>query len=271
MNINVIESMRHFFQKNIVIFLISISLLMVILWILFSYLLNPIQGQCVVVVIVLVGIWLFGYLDKLGFKKTNILKGLQYTAFVLIGSLCSLILSIIYVRQYELYVPGIYRIVSIIFHMLGVGFFEEILCRGILLNTMIYKFSKKKKGVYYAIIISSVLYGLAHLINLINRPYILNGIISQVVYTTIVGMVYSSVYIKYKNIWSIIIIHTLFNLISIFPFIFLRVNYWLILHYSLNFHSKPLIALFDSILAIPCFIYVIYLFKKLEVNRNDKK
>jgi membrane protease YdiL (CAAX protease family) len=244
---------------------------MVILLILFSYLLNPIQGQCVTVVIVLLGIWLFGYLNKLGFKKKNILKGLQYMAIVLIGSVYSLVLSIVYVKQYELYIPGIYRIVSIIFQMLGIAFFEEIFFRGILINTIIYKFNKKKQGVYYAIIISSVLFGLAHLTNLINRPYILAGTISQVVYATTIGMLYSTVYIKYKNIWSIIIIHTLFNLISIFPFIFLRVNYWLIIHYFLNLHNKLLIALFDSIIAIPCFIYVLYLIKKLEINRIDNR
>jgi hypothetical protein len=96
---------------------------MVTIWILFSYLLNPIQGQYVAIIIVLVGVFLFGYLNKMGFKKKNILKSLQYASPVLIGSFYSLVLSILYVRQYELYIPGIYRIVSIVFQMLGVAFF----------------------------------------------------------------------------------------------------------------------------------------------------
>jgi membrane protease YdiL (CAAX protease family) len=270
MNINIIKSIKYFFQKNTIIFLISIFPLIIVLWILLSNLLNPIQGQCVTVVIVLVGIWLFGYLDKLGFRRINTLKGLQYTAIVLLGSLYSLILSIVYVKRYELYIPGIYRIVSIIFQMLGAGFFEEILFRGILLNIIIYKFRKKNKGIYYAVIITSILFGLSHLINLINRPHILNGIISQVIYSTIMGMVYSIVYIHYKNIFPIIITHTLFNLMSIFPFIFLRVNYWMITDYFMNLHNKLLIVLFDSMLAILCFFYVLYLFNKLKVNKKDK-
>jgi membrane protease YdiL (CAAX protease family) len=249
----------------------GVSLSMVTLLFLFSYLLNPIQGQCVTVAIVLIVILLFGYLNRIGFKKNNTLKSLQYIAIVLIGALYSLVLSIVYVGQYEFHIPGTYRIVSIIFQMLSIAFFEEIFFRGILLNTIIYRFGGKKRGIYYAIIISSVLFGLAHLTNLINRPYLLMGTISQVVYATTIGMLYSTVYVKYKNIWSIIIIHALFNLTSIFPFTFLRINYWMITHYFLNLHNRPLIALFDIIITIPCFIYVLYLFKKLEINKIDNR
>ena len=239
---------------------------MVVLWTLFSYLLNPIQGQYVAVAIILLGILLFGYLNKLGFRGKNILKSLQYASPILIGSSYSLILSIVFVKQYKLYFPGVYIIVSIIFQMIGVAFFEEILFRGILINTILYRFSKNKRSIYYAIIISSAVFGLAHLSNLINRPSVLAGVISQVVYATTIGILYSIIYIKYRNIWSVIIIHSLFNLISVFPFIFLRMNYWLIIPFFLNFHSRPLIALVDSILAIPGLIYAFYLFRKLKVN-----
>jgi membrane protease YdiL (CAAX protease family) len=145
------------------------------------------------------------------------------------------------------------------------------LFRGILLNTIIYKFDKNKKGTRYAIIISSVLFGLSHLANLINRPYILMGTISQVVYTTIIGILYSTVYIKYRNIWSVIIIHALFNLIGIFPLILLHINYWLIIGYFLNLHNTPLVALLDCIISIFCFIYVLYLSKKAKTNKSEKK
>jgi membrane protease YdiL (CAAX protease family) len=239
---------------------------MVALWIIFSYLLNPIQGQYVAVAITLLGIFLFGYLNKMGFKRKNILNSLRYTSLVLIGSLYSLVLSIIYVKQYELYYPGMYLIISIILQVIGIAFFEEILWRGIFLNTIMYKFRKNRKGVYYAIIVPSILFGLSHLTNLINSPEILFGIISQVIYSMTAGVLYSIVYIKYRNIWSGIIIHALFNLASVFPFVFLRVNYWLIMPYVLNLHSRPLIAFIDSIIAIPCLIYAIYIFKKLQVN-----
>jgi membrane protease YdiL (CAAX protease family) len=266
MNINLIESIRHFFQKNTVIFLISVSVVLVALLILFSYLLNPIQGQWATVIIMVAGIWLFGYLNRLGFKRKNVLKGLQYASPVLIGSLYSLVLSIVYVKQYKLYIPGIYRIISIVFQMLAIGFFEEILFRGILLNTIIYIFNKKKKSVYCAVIISSIIFGLCHLSNLINRPHILIGTISQVLYSTMIGILYSIVYIKYRNILSIIIIHTLFNLMSVFPFTFLDINYWLITYYFTISHSKLLIALCDCILMIPCLIYILYLIKRLEIK-----
>jgi membrane protease YdiL (CAAX protease family) len=213
---------------------------------------------------VLLDIWLFGYLNKLGFRKENLLKSLRYVSPVLAVSLYSLILSIYHVKQYELYIPGAYRIVSIIFQMLGTGLFEEILFRAILINTILYIFCENKKSIHYAIIISSVLFGLGHLINLINRPGILIGVISQVIYSTTTGVLDSIVYIKYRNIWSMIIIHALFNLMSIFPFIFLRVNYWLIPYYLLNLHSKPLIAFLDCMLSIICWIYILYLFKKIK-------
>jgi membrane protease YdiL (CAAX protease family) len=95
--------------------------------------------------------------------------------------------------------------------------------------------------------------------NLVNRTEFLWDVIPQLFYTTVIGICIAIIYIRFNNIIFAIILHSLFNGIGSSPFIFLRLNFWLIPEKMLMIHSKPIIALIDSILAI---IYSMSLYKK---------
>ena len=95
--------------------------------------------------------------------------------------------------------------------MLCVGFLEEIIFRGLLFEAM------RKDNVKVAIIVSSVTFGIGHIINLINGsgaeliPNIL-----QVVYATAAGFMFVMMYYKSKSLIGCIVTHGAFNALSVF-------------------------------------------------------
>ena len=95
--------------------------------------------------------------------------------------------------------------------MLCVGFLEEIIFRGLLFEAM------RKDNVKAAIIVSSVTFGIGHIINLINGsgaeliPNIL-----QVVYATAAGFMFVMMYYKSKSLLVCIAAHGIFNALSVF-------------------------------------------------------
>ncbi|WP_419748896.1 lysostaphin resistance A-like protein [Clostridium perfringens] len=102
---------------------------------------------------------------------------------------------------------------------------EEIIFRGIIFNE-----AAKYKGGAFPIIISALLFGLAHM-----QPI-------QIVYAFIVGLIFGFVYSKTHSLPIVMFLHMLNNLLTLFP--------------------EPF-STFISIIQILCIIPMIYLLKKL--------
>ena len=106
---------------------------------------------------------------------------------------------------------GITETVLYILSMLCVGFLEEVIFRGLLFNTM------KKDGLKTAIIVSSITFGIGHIINLFNGsgaeliPNLL-----QVVYATAAGFMFVMMYLKSNSLIVSITAHGIFNALSVF-------------------------------------------------------
>lgn len=95
--------------------------------------------------------------------------------------------------------------------MFCVGFLEEIIFRGFLFNAM------AKNSVKSAIIVSSVTFGIGHIVNLINGSgaQLIPNLL-QVVYAVAVGFAFVMIYYKTKTLLPCIITHSLFNGLSAF-------------------------------------------------------
>ena len=95
--------------------------------------------------------------------------------------------------------------------MLCVGFLEEMIFRGFLFNAM------AKNGVRSAIIVSSLTFGIGHIINLINGSgaELLPNLL-QVIYAVAVGFAFVMIYYKTKSLLVCIATHSLFNAASAF-------------------------------------------------------
>lgn len=103
-----------------------------------------------------------------------------------------------------------YRVILFLIECLSVGFFEEIIFRGILLMLFIERFSSKKNGVWIAVISSSILFGLVHLINLFNGAA-LGDTLLQVSYSMLMGMLWAVMFLRTQNLWLTMVLHATYN------------------------------------------------------------
>ena len=106
---------------------------------------------------------------------------------------------------------GVLETVLYILAMLCVGFLEEVIFRGLLFEAM------RKDGIKSAVIISSVTFGIGHIINLINGSgaELLPNLL-QVVYATAAGLMFVMIYYKSKSLFVCIAAHGVFNALSVF-------------------------------------------------------
>lgn len=94
-------------------------------------------------------------------------------------------------------------------YYIGVAFIEELYIRG-LLQTIIEKlFYKKKNASFYAIILSSVIFGAGHIFGALGSSLL--AIICKVVWTIALGLYLGIIYKKTNNLWVPIILHTVID------------------------------------------------------------
>lgn len=104
----------------------------------------------------------------------------------------------------------IYRVVLFFVESLSVGFFEEIIFRGIILTYLLNLLFHKKNGLLLAIIVSSIIFGIVHFFNLLAGASLTDTLL-QVGYSTLVGMMWAVIYLRTKNLWIVMILHATFN------------------------------------------------------------
>lgn len=96
-------------------------------------------------------------------------------------------------------------------HMLCVGFLEEVIFRGFLFRAM------AKTNLRAAMIVSSVTFGIGHLVNLVNGSGadLLSNLL-QVAYAMAAGFLFTYLYYKTESLWACIITHSVLNALSVF-------------------------------------------------------
>ncbi len=95
--------------------------------------------------------------------------------------------------------------------MLCVGFLEELIFRGFLFRAM------EKDSVKWAILVSSLTFGLGHIVNLFNGSQMMLGEnLVQIACAVSVGFFYVAIFVRSGSIVPCILSHGLFNASSIF-------------------------------------------------------
>jgi len=93
--------------------------------------------------------------------------------------------------------------------MLCVGFIEELIFRGLLFKALC------KSNVKQAVIISSLTFGLGHIVNLLNGADVLPTLL-QICYAVALGFLFVIIFCKGKSLLPCIITHGIINSLSIF-------------------------------------------------------
>ena len=92
---------------------------------------------------------------------------------------------------------------------LSIGILEETCFRGCVLPLVAYKFEKSKKGMFWSVVVSSAIFGGAHLVNLFGG--FSAGVFLQVGYSFLIGAICSVALLVSGNIYVPILIHALYD------------------------------------------------------------
>lgn len=95
-------------------------------------------------------------------------------------------------------------------YCLCVGLFEECIFRGIIISVLASCFSRDKRGFIQTYVVSSLIFGGAHLFNIFGGANPV-AVIMQVGYTFLTGGLFGFCLIKTKNIFCCAFIHALYN------------------------------------------------------------
>ncbi len=101
---------------------------------------------------------------------------------------------------------------EIVFHiltMINIGFIEELIFRGFLFKMM------AKSSIKSAIIVSSLTFGIGHIVNLLNGADLIPTLM-QICYATAIGYLFVIIFHKSKSLVPCIVTHCLVNSLSIF-------------------------------------------------------
>lgn len=137
-------------------------------------------------------------------KCPKFIKGLfSYGSIGLIGAVMAFAFSF---NEIDM-APSIEIIIGYVLLNLAIAFSEEFLFRGLILKTLLNAWKDKKDFIIKAVLVSSTIFGLRHLINLITNPTAINLTIGQVFFTFMAGFYLCALYLRTKNLWLCIAIH----------------------------------------------------------------
>jgi membrane protease YdiL (CAAX protease family) len=150
----------------------------------------------------------------------------------------------------------------IVLHLLtalSTGWVEELLCRGVVTVTFLQKWGRSKKGIYLAVLVSSLLFGLAHLANFIQgRKPLLNNL-TQVAFALFFGVIFAACLLRNRSIWPMMILHAAVDWTATLGEVAvgggLRTNIPVI---------SPTNALISILITLPLFLYGLFLLRKVE-------
>ncbi|MBE0697441.1 MAG: CPBP family intramembrane metalloprotease [Anaerolineaceae bacterium] len=144
---------------------------------------------------------LFGGWRKAGFHHPLQFQALLLTLPMLVAPILLLFLSGISVVDPQ-------QILMLVIFTAMIGFAEEALCRGVILGAFL------KRGPFQAALISSVIFGSMHLINLFYGMDISTALL-YVVYASLIGFGFAAPYIRSGGaIWPMIIVHALYDFLG---------------------------------------------------------
>ena len=190
--------------------------------------------------------------EKEMFSGKNLFLGIKLGFFILFSGFIQFLIYL-YLNMNTPFSINLFPIVGSIFYSFAIGFYEEIFMRGLLLQNLVKNY---KNGVYKALVISSLIFGLAHLINIIHAP--LFDTIVQVIYSITAGLLFGAVFIKSKNLLSLIILHSVFNLFTYFT-----VNLYSLNFVTYNLSTYPVIyIIYNLFIIIGNLIFGFYVFKR---------
>ncbi|WP_310604893.1 CPBP family intramembrane glutamic endopeptidase [Anaerosporobacter sp.] len=144
---------------------------------------------------------------KIGFKRDDFFRGLMMQTPIWLIAVFFSVINVVKLSGKMTTSEFFVNCAVWSVYALAVGFFEEVLCRGLLLNGLCVMLEGKKNPVIVSIVLSSLIFGALHFINVIDGSASFIETAIQVVYTTVGGIVFAMAYKRSNTIWSTIVVH----------------------------------------------------------------
>ena len=160
-------------------------------------------AESIYLIIILIILLLFKNQYIFKEKKIGLFRGL-------ILGIPLLILLFINIDLKALFSANMFDILSLVVFATLVGFAEEFLCRGWIQNEMIERYGDNRRHVILSILLSGLLFGLMHIVNILAGQGIIETI-SQIIQAMAAGFFLGAIYYRSKNIWLVIFLHAFWD------------------------------------------------------------
>jgi membrane protease YdiL (CAAX protease family) len=157
-------------------------------------------GKVIISILAVTLITVLGWWKEIGFTlRLNWREWVSYLPLLILPGLSAL------VSDFQVSSPA--QITFFALFAFTIGFAEEVIVRGIFLRIFL------PKGRVHAVLMSSLIFGLMHLGNLLMGAD-LGSTLTQVVYATLIGIAFAGILSYGRSIWPLIVIHAL---VDFFP------------------------------------------------------
>jgi len=185
---------------------------------LYTYNLITIASYVIPVALIILTIFALKIKSEIGFTSNGFFKGVSLGWLFILVSIISFVLGFdfsklgtIESKTWAVLLP--FTVTTIL-----IGISEEFLCRGVLVNLFLKKWNRPKT----AVLVSSTIFGAAHITQFISAPGRPFGTAVSIVLGFAAGVLFAAVYIRSKNIWAVVFLHTIFNWLPNVPPVLLR-------------------------------------------------
>ena len=145
-----------------------------------------------------------GRLKVLTHRGCGLFNGLLVGMYPLLLVSSALALNLMALPSDQPMLPAV-QVVSFLAGMALVGVAEEMAFRGIVAQTLLEHFGTSRAGVWKACLLSGLLFGAAHLINMAgSTPF---GVLMQSVFAASLGTMYAAIYFRTGNLWVTVVLH----------------------------------------------------------------
>jgi len=219
------------------------------------------------IVMAVVGMFLMKKLqlfDEDDYSFRDIGKGILQGWVMLLLALLMVVVNYFSRSNYFIKPDILFVLISIIFPF-STGLLEEIVCRGLILKILLKKTDNTKETITKALIVSALLFGLAHLIHLFWASPI--EVLSDFIVAFVGGLFLGAVYLRTKTLIVPILLHGIFNLSNIIFVPFTSLEFPVS---QATFSDVIVVSVLISPLVISAFALLKKSINKNQANQNEK-
>ncbi len=138
-------------------------------------------------------------------KGCGFLDGLLVGMYPVVMISYSLTINLLLDRPENTPLRAPWQIIAFLISMMLVGVAEEFMFRGVIAETLLEKFGTSRVGIWKACLLSGVLFGAAHLTNLLGSEPL--GVLMQCAFAAALGVLLAAIYFRTGNLWVVVFIH----------------------------------------------------------------